>query len=482
MHSRNKMIQQLPTSCSANLRLAYKSIKMKNHPPFSIISLTLLFLFFSVNLHAQIKALWVTPWDMNTKEKVLNVIDYSIEWGITDLLVEVRYRADALYVPNRIIADFPNPEPTSYLLRNNPDFDALETFIQYTRGTNIRVHAWVTVNVITTHRLDTLQYNHLYLTHPQWLTYHTNGRRIVLDQFEGAYVDPGIPEVKQYIVNVFSDIVQNYDIDGLHLDYIRYPHPDYGYNRVSRDRYNTLRNQLDINSFQRWKELQLKEQVQMIGDSIKRINPDIIYSAAVISNISNARNSYAQNWHEWLDNDLLDYAYIMAYQTRNSNFEQIVANIPERFRERIVVGMRAWSDDGSYYASSITQKINLIPSGYAGICFFSFGGIIDGNYQSAVIQYVVNNPVPITRPARQQQWLELKLNHDQHITLEIINTYNVRGSWSLLDMSENTIAEGVLSSFDRVIVIPRTLLDKRYLVLRYEVNDVDYTKLIDLTE
>ncbi|MCL2063247.1 MAG: family 10 glycosylhydrolase [Candidatus Cloacimonetes bacterium] len=439
-----------------------------------------LFIIFTVNLQAQIKALWVTPWDMNDKDRVLNVIDYAIEWGITDLLVEVRYRGDALYVPNRLYRDFPNNEPISYLLNSNPNFDALETFIHYSRGSNIRIHAWVTVNVITTRRFDTIQPNHLYLTHPQWLTYHSSGRRIRHDQFEGAFIDPGIPEVKQYIVNIFSDIVQNYEIDGLHLDYIRYPHPDYGHNRVSVDRYNSLRNILSLNSFQRWKELQIKEQVQMIGESIKNINPNIIYTAAVFANISDARNSYAQNWHDWLEEGLLDYAYIMAYQTRNSGFEQIVTNIPERFRNQIVVGIRAWSEDGTYMVQGIIDKINLTPSSYAGISFFSFGGIIEGVYQSAVTSYIVNNPINITRSTRPHQWLETRVNHEQEIILEIINNHNVSGHWSLIDLSENTVAEGRLSNYDNVVLIPRTYMDRRYLVLRYDVNNESFMILIDL--
>ena len=343
---------------------------------------TLVFLlFFCIGLNANIKSLWVTPWDITSEEKVLQVIEDAKDWGITDLLVEVRYRGDTFYVPNRIYNDFPNFEPVSYLLSENPYFDALQTFIDNLKGSNIRLHAWVTVNVITTRRIETIQEDHLYFTRPEWLTHNANGNRIRFEQFEGAFLDPGVPEVKEYLVNIFSDIVQNYDIDGLHLDYIRYPATAYGHNPISVERFH---NQSSIDSFSRWKEIQIMDLIEMIGKSVKEMKPNLIYSAAVFSNLNVAINNYSQNWLEWLDIELVDYVYIMAYQTRNRDFEQIVTNIPMRYRNKVVVGLRAWSDDGTYSSQSLRDKVVLTPEGYAGICFFSYGGIIQRSYQSVI--------------------------------------------------------------------------------------------------
>ena len=594
-----------------------------------------IFLALVFSLNAKVKALWITPWDMVREEQVVRVVNDAREWGVTDLLVEVRYRGDALYRPNREFSSFPNPEPISYLLRNNPDFDALESFIRNARNTNIRIHAWVTVNVVTTRRLDTIQPNHIYRTRPEWLTNHVSGRRIVHTQFEGAFLDPGIIEVQNYLVNVFSDIVQNYDIDGFHLDYIRYPHPDYGYNPESVARFNRYRNRLGIDCFQRWKEIQVREQVRKIGESIKRIQPNIIYTAAVFANIEQARNRHAQNWHEWLDQGLIDQVYIMAYNRRNRDFGDIIFNIPERFRNRVVVGLRAWCDDRTYPVQSIKDKISMIPSSFAGTSFFSYGGIIAGNYQSAVLfdrvyrieGYVYGfNNIPlkgakitnrannnlftftdengfftlnignpnhneftssymnftqtrradlhtplvfnlyafptrvfdlnflgtdtgrgfflwwdrvdtsvrlyrkslalndeytfIARVDRDRNFFydiginrnniyEYRLvqehnslshvfrtqnrpthhlidtfvyNNNRNTQLEIMNRQNKRGNWMLQDMSMNTIAQGRLGSAKEVFIIPEMLLEKRFLILSYVINEERFTKVIDLLE
>jgi uncharacterized lipoprotein YddW (UPF0748 family) len=323
---------------------------------------------------------------MNTEAKVRAIVAHAVEWGITDLLVEARYRGDALYTPNRIYNTFPNPEPKSHILRENINFDALGYFLELTRDKNIRVHAWVTVNVTTPRVVTMLHRSHLFHTKPQWFTYDSRGNIMSHTLLEGAYVDPGIPEVQDYLVNVFSDIVQNYDIAGLHLDYIRYPGPDFGHHPTSIARFHRLKDELNISTIQEWKELQIYELVKKIGSSIKSVNPNIIYSAATMPNVEHGRRSYAQNWYPWLEEKIVDYIYIMAYTTRNEDFSRQLANIPVHMRNNVIVGVRAWSDDGSYSMQSLRDKLFLIPSEYNGVCFFSYGGIIDRRYQPVLIE------------------------------------------------------------------------------------------------
>ena len=347
------------------------------------IVLFIICLISAINLHSTVRAMWVTPWDMNSEEKVIKVVQAAQEWGITDLLVEVRYRGDALYQPNRTFFDFPNPEPVSYLLRDNQTFDPLQKFIDLGKHSEIKIHAWVTVLVTTPRVIDNLSENHLFYKNPSWLTHHKDGKRILNNQFEGAYIDPGIKEVQDYLVNVFSDIVQNYEIDGLHLDYIRYPHKDYGYHPLSIKNFNK---DLSITDYEIWKEQNIINLVRNIKQSVKKIKPQILYSAAVFPDIEQAKNRYSQNWYKWLDLDLIDQVFIMAYQTNNDDFERIITKIPEDYRSKTVVGLRAWSDDGSYKIQGLKDKIAIVNIKYAGICFFSYGGIISRNYQKALLE------------------------------------------------------------------------------------------------
>ena len=57
------------------------------------------------------------------------------------------------------------------------------------------------------------------------------------DHVEGLYTSPAAPEVQEHIYTVWMDLLERYDLDGLHFDYVRYPAPDYDYSRVALDRF-----------------------------------------------------------------------------------------------------------------------------------------------------------------------------------------------------------------------------------------------------
>ncbi len=93
------------------------------------------------------------PWE---QLQVLSKIDKgnpadALAAGQTDLFIEVRYRSDALYTPNRAPDDYPNPELRSYILADN-GFDPLEYTLRKAQTQKLRVHAWVVVfNATPTH-------------------------------------------------------------------------------------------------------------------------------------------------------------------------------------------------------------------------------------------------------------------------------------------------------------------------------------------
>jgi len=75
-------------------------------------------------LQAEIRAIWVLPWSTNTPQKIDKFIADAACARQTDIMIEVRYRSDALYQTNRTPDPYPNPEPPSYIL-NGSDFDPL---------------------------------------------------------------------------------------------------------------------------------------------------------------------------------------------------------------------------------------------------------------------------------------------------------------------------------------------------------------------
>ena len=352
------------------------------------------------SISAEIRALWVTPWDITTPEAIDEVISDAVSSGQTDILVEVRYRSDALYTPNRHFKDYPNNEPRSHILKDD-SFDPLAYVLDKTKDKPLRVHAWVVVFNATPTLPSLVENNYIYQNHYDWITYDTKHRRMNSSEAFGYFIDPGIPAVQDYVLDVLSDIVQNYpELDGLHLDYIRYPSSTWGYHPISQQRYENHLIQYGPLSWNEWRTQLVTSFVESCYHRVKEINPRILLSAAVFSDYTAAVNSYAQDWKDWLGKGIIDCIYLMAYSTKYATFVKQLYELKQVEEiERIVVGLRAWDqNNGSLLPSNhsayhgytildIAQRINHIrEQDFAGIALFNHGGLKKENAWDKLMQ------------------------------------------------------------------------------------------------
>ncbi|PID29937.1 MAG: hypothetical protein CSB55_00735 [Candidatus Cloacimonadota bacterium] len=342
----------------------------------------ILILFFISVLNAEIRGIWVPVWDFDSPAEIDLLVENAYKWNFNRILAEVRYRADAMYFPNKNNSDFANPDPLNYNLPGYY-FDPLEYLIKQAEKFDLEVIAWTTVLVATPHKTDLLGDDHVWFSHPEWFTCKVNGTKMSPKACEGAFLDPGVPEAREYIVDVLADIVSNYDIDGLQLDYIRYPGSQYGYNPVSLENYRREAGVPDENKWAKWKRDQVTELVKNIYVQCKQIKPEIEISASVIADIDNAFYKYSQNWTEWLQYGYIDRAYIMAYTRSDSRLKSQIERMAEYdFNKKVVWGLRAWTDSGSYDFSKIKSKINMARDyNPAGIALFYYSGMLRKRYQ-----------------------------------------------------------------------------------------------------
>ena len=341
------------------------------------LRISILFLLISISLLAEIKAIWVPVWDLTSSEKIDEVIKNCQRNGINNILAQVRYRGDAMYIPNKHNSEFSNNEKRCYLLKD--DFDPLQYLIDH-KG-KIKIHAWITTFVITPHELNKLDENHIFFKNPDWVTTDFKQDKMSHNSYEGAFLDPGIPAVQEYTKNVIMDIVTNYNLDGIHLDYIRYPDSKFGLNKAARKKYKNDVKYEDADSWTKWKEEQINNFVKEIYEELKKRAPQTLLSAAVIANPSEARYKYSQNWFQWLENGYIDLVFPMAYTTSDAALAGLYQIYPEKYHQKIVPGLRSWSDDGTYRADKINSKIVLTKKyKFPGLAFYSYSGIIQNNY------------------------------------------------------------------------------------------------------
>lgn len=356
------------------------------------------------------RASWVVRHQLATEESVERVVRDARAAGLNTLIVQVRGRGDAWYQGGL--------EPVALALAGST-FDPLETLIDLAHDDGISVHAWVNVNLVFNPARPHGDPRHLVNRHPDWLSIpeplarqlvrlparHQEFRERLLeyvqartDTLEGLYADPSNPAYRDHVVAVCRDIAARYDVDGIHLDYIRYPNAKWGYSRHALDR---LRVQVDPELTAadradmarrvaddplayarrypvRWSAFRrgaVDSTVQAVAAGVRRTRPGLTISAAVIPDISEARDERLQAWPEWISRGWLDVVCPMNYATADQRqvFE-------ERTRTAMAVARpgRVWMGIGSWRLS-IDETISRIgfarAQGAQGVALFSHGAL-----------------------------------------------------------------------------------------------------------
>lgn len=140
------------------------------------------------------------------------LLDRMASMKMNAIIFQVRPNADALY-PSRL-------EPWSHWLTGaqgkSPGYDPLAYVIQQAHARGIEVHAWFNPYRALPNREIPVASNHVVRTHPA----------VIRDFKNYKWMDPSSPFTQQRALSVMMDVVERYDIDGLHIDDYFYPYPN----------------------------------------------------------------------------------------------------------------------------------------------------------------------------------------------------------------------------------------------------------------
>jgi uncharacterized lipoprotein YddW (UPF0748 family) len=161
------------------------------------------------------RAIWVTRSDYRTPEDVGRIVNNCADAGFNTILFQVRGNATVFYRSDI--------EPWAEQFEfQDPGFDPLALAIEEARQRGVELHAWVNVMPAWRGTTPPAEASQIYNTRPEWFWYDQNGNRQQLSSFYVS-LNPCLPEVREYLVDVYRELVSRYDVDGLHLDYIRFP-------------------------------------------------------------------------------------------------------------------------------------------------------------------------------------------------------------------------------------------------------------------
>ena len=331
-----------------------------------------------------VRALWIVRDHIITAEKIDDVIEFAERNNYNHLFVQIRGRGDAYYT-SRVV-------PRSHLLAGT-DFDPLAYIIKKARYYNIAIHAWFNVYYLWSSLDLPAQQDHLLYTQTTWLDTEFPDPINVQQTLEavkqnknangeGFYLAPTHPEVEAHLQNVITELVQNYKIDGIHFDYIRYHREGWGLNPVGLKLF--FNHSVSIPglpalevkekpTFNDYKREAITKFIKKASTRIKAYQPYCIVSAAVKPNLYDARNQYGQEWDVWLAGRYIDWAVPMNYAMDLNHFDRNIQimkdNLPAQYLDRIVMGIAVYNQK----PRTAGQKIyHTGKNDFSGISIFSY--------------------------------------------------------------------------------------------------------------
>lgn len=331
---------------------------------------------------SQINGVWITRWELYSKDNIEKTVEGLHRAHVTDAFVQVYGSGYAFF--NSSIA------PVKY-----SDFDPLAHFISQCSMYGIRVHAWINLLYMWDRRDMTEDDKHILNRYPESVMTDKNGvslleysiDRLKKRNIEGIYVSPASDIVNDYVYLIIEEIASNYPVDGIHLDYCRFPGREFIYDVFLRTQFqkiytiepfninteNTRRIFGKDDDIKRiWEEFPkyiLNDLIRRLYADLKDINPNMQLSAAVIADVNRASGDFYQNWWMWLNDGYLDFAVMMAY---SSNLDILLSQVSAAAEytglDNVVIGL------GTYNQSLSNVKRNrdmLSVRPVMGFCLFS---------------------------------------------------------------------------------------------------------------
>ncbi|NWF51112.1 MAG: family 10 glycosylhydrolase [Ignavibacteriaceae bacterium] len=248
----------------------------------------------------------LSSWEQ--KEELISILDKLKASGINTVFFQVRTECDAFYKSNY--------EPWSIFLTGrqgtppSPFYDPLEFAIDQAHKRGLELHAWLNpLRVSRNGNLNEACSDHISNRNPDWILYFTNY----------CMLNPGIPEVRNYIAEIVSDIVSRYDVDGITFDDYFYPYsPTIKYEDVSDfKKYGN-----DFTHIQDWRRNNINKLIEKVNSSIKSVKPYVKFGISPFGIVENkfagtrGLNSYSEIYCDplnWLKNRTIDYVIPQLY-------------------------------------------------------------------------------------------------------------------------------------------------------------------------
>ena len=245
------------------------------------------------------------------RAEIDTIVNNASDWGFNAIFLQVRPKSDAIYFSSI----FPSSDCIVEKQGDPLPLDCLEYFITAAHSKGIELHAWVNPYRIMQsgsggHNLSLLAESNPARIHPEWVVKHTDG---------ASYYNPGIPDVRKLIIDGILEIVNNYNIDGIHFDDYFYPYTDASKfaDSAEYEKYKT-----EGQSIADWRRSNNDALISQTAAAVKNAKPNVAFGVSpsgvwalkmnnsLGTDIKSSSESYYQVYadtRKWVLNEWIDY-------------------------------------------------------------------------------------------------------------------------------------------------------------------------------
>jgi len=300
------------------------------------------------------------------KSSINNMLDNIKTLGFNTIFLHTSPFSDAIYKSNI----FPYSYTLTGIEGKNPGMDYLKYFIEEAHKRKIKVHAWINPYRISSSN----DISKLSLDNPYFLFKDTNSVKV---SNNGVYYNPASDLVVELLLKQVKEIINNYDVDGIHFD--DYFYPD---NTIDLENYQSSSQDVSLSNY---RLNIINSTIKKVYQLIKKHNSKLIFSISPDGNIENNYELHYADIKTWLlENDYIDIIMPQVYYGFENDIKPFIETINE------------WN-------SLIKNNVKLVP-----VLAFYKVGLQDNLAGSGYLEWINNNDII----AREINYTKTLTNYD----------------------------------------------------------------------
>jgi uncharacterized lipoprotein YddW (UPF0748 family) len=317
------------------------------------------------------------PGVLSSRSEISKLINYAEKKKVSVIFVQV-YRANQAWFPSRLA----DSEPYKTCFKNI-SADPFNLLVKKAHAQGIKIYAWV--NLLS---LSNNQDAFILKKYGVDILTRNLKEKKKLDDYKidrQYFLEPGDPQVRKELLAIVEEIIRAYpDLDGVLLDYLRYPdeRPDYGYTKINIQRFQetTGAKQVEGSSlaWQDWKRTQVNELLSLIAKRVRSLKPGLRVGATGCAPYIRAYYEAYQDWPAWVNSGLVDFVLLMSYPDNLPEFNADIQEAKEKVKDfrKVYIGLPAYKllhSPGTFAKQLQTARI----SGAGGWAVFHYNSLLE---------------------------------------------------------------------------------------------------------